>query len=197
MSGGEAIDKKKAFEAADAFISLLKRDKVVSRAEIAGSLRREKPEVHDIEIVCEPILKTGETVTLDGVVPNGKATNMLHKKMNEMFMDGEIDIDRPRKDDKKNPFGPKYYRIYFWYNGWRYPIDLFVVIPPAQWGVIFLIRTGSADFSKWFVQQGYRYGIKVVNGHLEQNGKILQTPEEIDVFTNMRVPYLRPSDREK
>jgi hypothetical protein len=30
-------------------------------------------------------------------------------------------------------------------------IDLFIVLPPAQFGAFFAIRTGTAEFSQWLV----------------------------------------------
>ncbi len=199
MSEGSRINRDVALVAAKEFIAMIRED--IEKYELAGSIRREKATVGDIEIVCEPRLyKTG---TLDDLIKDldssgsiGDWNNSLHIKMQKLLKEGIIDLNRPRHDNKKNPFGEKYYRINFILKNTAYPVDLFAVLPPAQFAVIFLIRTGSAEYSHWFVQQGYKYGIRVVDGHLEKYGKVINTPEEIDVFNAMHVPYLEPKYRE-
>ncbi len=184
----------------------------VSRVVVAGSVRRGKEYVHDIEIVAIPrIEKAGIKPTQSQLLSDGtaqKPPQLLHSlyatphvdhlklRMDALLDQGRITRDRPRKDNKSNPFGPRYYRISYIYDGVDYPIDLFAVKPPAQWGVVFLIRTGSADYSHWIVQQGYRYGIKVVDGHLERLGVTIDTPQEIDVFNAIHVPFVEPRMRE-
>lgn len=190
MSGGESIDSGEAMQVAMEFMTVIGMS--CERRQIAGSLRRGKDQVHDIEIVAQPKYSIQNSLLDQDSSPK---ENLLHLKMKELLARGTINTDRPRKDNKKNPFGEKYYRINYSYQGKDYPVDLFVVIPPAQWGVIYLIRTGSADFSHWFVQQGYRYGIKVVDGHLEKNGKTITTENEEDVFREMHVPWREPRER--
>jgi DNA polymerase/3'-5' exonuclease PolX len=173
------------------------------RIEVAGSLRRGLPDVGDIEIVAQP--RYG-TPTMD-VIPlfhdfendQDGDKNLLHEELVKMLENEEITLDRPRKDTKKNPFGKKYYRLNFHtqYDGeWKtYPVDLFVATPPADYNVIYLIRTGSANFSRNFVSQGWKYGIHVKDGHLEKDGMIIPTTSEKDVFEKMHVPYKEPKDR--
>ena len=54
MSGGEAIPIVEAATVATEFISYLLLTESVDKIRVAGSIRRGKPEVHDIEIVCIP-----------------------------------------------------------------------------------------------------------------------------------------------
>jgi DNA polymerase/3'-5' exonuclease PolX len=88
-------------------------------------------------------------------------------------------------------------------------IDLFIVRPPAQWGVIYLIRTGPADFSKWMVTQkskggGLPDGCFLRDGCVWQHGDgktwppstIVETPEESDYFTLCGMEWIEPSKRQ-
>lgn len=208
MSGGDYIKREEALRGADEFMSEI--SSVCERMEIAGSLRRGKEQVHDIEIVVEPKLYRQQKTLIELISDNRTYRNLLHERLTDLLRQRTITRDRPRNDDKSNPFGERYYRITYVpppdEDGQliEYPVDLFVVMPPAQWGVIFLIRTGSAEFSHWFVQQGTQYGISVRAGRLvgptshdDQNDEYaIMTPEEVDVFRAMHVPYREPQDRE-
>lgn len=212
MSTGKPIPRAEAEIVAYDFIERL-RD-VTGQIMIVGSIRRGKDEVHDIEILAEPKFYYKQQTLFDTANTPGKdATDLLYERLVTLFHDHVINRDRPRNDAKSNPFGHKYYRINYNYHGnlshtddpgdydksaffTEYPIDLFVVIPPAQWGMIELIRTGSADYTHWFVQQGYQYDIKVRDGHLEKSGVTINTPTEQDVYRAMHLNYKEPKDRE-
>ena len=157
-------------------------EKWCSRIEIGGGIRRKKAEPHDIEIIAKPKEGISLKEMLVEIIERGKT-----------YGDDFFDYGLPDKNGRKAPMGEKYCKI-------RYrnePVDVFIVTPPAQWGVVFLIRTGSADFSHWFVQQGYSKHIVVRDGHLENEltHEIYDTPEERDAFRIMGVPYRWPEDR--
>lgn len=73
-----------------------------------------------------------------------------------------------------------------------YKIDLFLA-EPDNFGLIYLIRTGSADFSKmmlarWKEVSGGGYS---ENGYLHtREGEKLLTPTEADVFKLLKLPVL-------
>lgn len=199
MSGGHPIPRNRAMSVAKQFTEQIQD--CVETAVIAGSFRRGKEFVHDVEIVAKPKFSTKQADLFGGnadLTPDKNSRNELHERLLQMRNSGIVTTDRYRKDRKQNPFGQKYYRINYHPSDtdYIYPIDLFVVIPPAQWGVILLLRTGSASFSHWFVQQGRAYGIKVDQGHLEMQNMVLDTPTEEDVFNYMHVPYISPTERD-
>jgi DNA polymerase/3'-5' exonuclease PolX len=79
-------------------------------------------------------------------------------------------------------------------------LDLFIVTPPAQFGIQFLIRTGSAEFSHKFVTArqygGFMPGyLKVKDGAIWSNNHVIETPEELDVFNLAGMPYISPELR--
>ena len=153
------------------------------RAEIAGSIRRQKPEVKDIEIVVIPKTETvndlfgepaGEVSLLENSIPN------ILKAWDAWTI--------------KN--GQKYKQILL-PGGMK--LDLFIVTKET-WGVQFTIRTGSADYSKWLVTQR-RYGgalpshAKIEGARVVVYGKQLETPEEKDFFAFLEIPMPAPSER--
>lgn len=164
-----------------------------TRIEIAGGVRRRKPDPHDIELVCVPVTKPREKDLFDN--PLGYEDALFDTLSTSLPAYGEKDYSMtqgpPDTAGKRAPCGPRYYRLM--YKGQR--LDVFAVLPPAQWGVIFTLRTGDAGFSHWLVQQGYPNGIRVFDGHLEKNMEVLNTPEEKDVFRALGIEWKDPERR--
>ncbi|MHB1764731.1 MAG: nucleotidyltransferase family protein [Gammaproteobacteria bacterium] len=143
---------------------------------IAGSTRRKKPEVGDIEVLAEP--------------KDPLAFHMLIIKLtneDKIFQKGE-----PNKIGAKAPFGKRYYRLI--YNGEQ--LDLFVVLPPANWNVIFLIRTGSATFTHDYMIDLLINGYHCKDGQiLDSEDKIQKIESEEDCFKLIGKEYIRPEER--
>ena len=146
------------------------------RIEIAGSLRRERPLVGDIEIVAIPIRPTD----LFGAPVKGKTPL-------DVFLDSK-GITFTRRGERYQQFA---------YG--RHTVDLF--LPTAEtWGSIFTIRTGSWEFSRWLVTSQAAGGaapntIQPRDGRLYESGRLLATPEEVDVFHALGLVYIEPSER--
>lgn len=140
------------------------------RIEIAGSIRRGKSEVKDIEIVAIP--KPYQT----GLFESGIAT-VVNKWQ-------KVKGDLPCKYTQRIlPDGIK--------------LDLFFA-EPGNWGLIFAIRTGSAEYSHKVLANGWvKRGYKSVDGYLfhEQNNKRYEVREEKDLFDRIGVPYVEPEFR--
>lgn len=74
-------------------------------------------------------------------------------------------------------------------------LDLFLA-EEDNWGSIFAIRTGSADYSykvlaSTWVSQGY----KSEGGYLFRNGERHEVREEIDLFNLLGLRYVEPEER--
>jgi DNA polymerase/3'-5' exonuclease PolX len=161
------------------------------RIEIAGSIRRGRPDIGDIEIVCRPILQ--ESLDLFGAIVVERR-NMLDEWVAELLADGVFG-HRPDKNGH-NAVGERYKRLT--YDG--IPLDLFSVLEPAQWGVIFAIRTGSSGFSHRLVTPISQGGwmpptMNVKDGALWKNGNPIPVPEEVDLFAALGRDFVDPKDR--
>ncbi len=151
------------------------------RIEIAGGIRRGKEEVHDAEIVAIPKPR------LDLFGQPAAGSNLLE----EFFIDAGPSIEVAKG-------GPRYKQIRR--DERDFFTDLFIVLPPAQWGVIFTIRTGPADFSKWIVSQRTHGGAlpsfaQVQDGTVIVRGEALPMPEEIDFLNFLELGWIEPRDR--
>jgi DNA polymerase/3'-5' exonuclease PolX len=150
-----------------------------NRIEVAGSVRRKSHEPGDIEIVCIP--KPYDV----GLFESGIATIINQWQI--------VRGDLPAK-----------------YTCRRLPegidIDIFFCTPD-NWGFIYLIRTGSSDFSK---RMAARWAARGYHGHEGslwytgksaidctgvKNGKKIITPEEEDIFRICNVPFIKPEHR--
>lgn len=161
------------------------------RAEIAGSIRREKPEVKDIEIVAIPAY--GQPKDLFGEEP----ANLLYEWAIQMQREGRIQWIKPGTSEII-PWPVKadgrYWRGLVVKGGIK--LDLFLTTPET-WGATYLIRTGSSEFNVRIVgEMARRAGIQFAEGKLrDSNWKPLPTPEEIDVFNALGLDYIEPKDR--
>lgn len=160
---------------------------LVERIEIAGSLRRKKPEVHDIELVVVPKFRYVPGLFSGVNFPDEPAPKI--NLFNECIHDAFPFLFSKDGDRMKQITLPEGINLEF-----------YIVLPPAQWGVIFAIRTGCADFSRWMVT-ARRYGgacpsfLKVHDGGLYDGAKLLETPEEKDFFNELMITWIDPEAR--
>lgn len=162
------------------------------RWEIAGSIRREKSEgIKDVEIVAVPKLEEIQA-GLFGEPAGHK--NLLLEALNRAIEEGLIQ-KRKAENSGQECWGPRHQRAV--YQGEA--VDIFQVLPPAQWGVILTIRTGPADYSRSLVTpQPYGMmppGMRVKDGGLYRGHDLIPTPEEEDFFAALGIPWLPPSER--
>ena len=75
------------------------------------------------------------------------------------------------------------------------PIDLFIVRPPAEFGVIFAIRTGPGDWNQRLVTDCQKYLRRVDKGRVYRSGQYVSCPEEEDFFAAIGQEYLPPAER--
>ncbi len=122
------------------------------RCEPAGSMRRRRVEVHDIEIVAIPDLTPPRVQFGQRKIFKTRLDEVLNQLFEEKFIGLELNGD---KQKKLNVYRP---------GDWNpvIQIDLFLCTPPSQWGVLFAIRTGPAkpenNFSRWIVTQRWKGG---------------------------------------
>lgn len=157
------------------------------RIEIAGSIRRQCPIIGDIEIVAIPRPVYGMFN-----IPTGKT---------------EIG-DRLEWDNipmTKN--GPRYKQFTIEDEGNEYQVDLFLA-NEDNWGLILLLRTGPAEFSKrmetsvevgglmperFIVAGGAVWEKQMHRGTPIET--IIGTEEEVEMFRLWEMDYIEPKDR--
>lgn len=162
------------------------------RIEVAGSIRRGKPMVGDIELVA---VSRG-AVELIGLWGDEMSLDRLPGAIDTLIDEGVL---AAHPTDPKR--GPRYSKLVHEPTGIQ--VDLFS--PPADsFGIIFLIRTGPADYSQRFVTDMKR-GPRphhVTGGQLHKGIQcwgipctMVPTPDEESVYAALGLPFVEPGDR--
>jgi DNA polymerase/3'-5' exonuclease PolX len=172
---------------------------VCKRIEVKGSICRLKPEVKDIEILAIPDLTPVPRPRPEFGKPIPKVyKTALDKLLAEMERDELIIF-------KKG--GDRYKQL--WLKDAAIAVDLFLVLPPAQWGVQAVIRTGPAEFSHWMVTRKSKGGA-LPDQFIVEDGVVgdrvfslkgetrrgeIPMPEEIDFLSFCDLDWIEPKDR--
>lgn len=197
MSQGEPVPHAEAYAAAERLVAALAPACV--RIEIAGSLRRQKPLVRDIELVAVPLW---EDRSVGDLWATAKAVDLLEEKVSLMLLGGrDLEarlVDNHRADgrvDRQRKLGPAFKALVFQ----DIPVDLFIVRPPATWGVIFALRTGPGDWNTRLVTDAGSIGRRVAGGQVQRwaghDWETVPTPEERDFFGAIGQAWLEPRER--
>lgn len=146
------------------------------RIEIAGSLRRLKSEIGDIEIVAIP-------------------TAALYTKLDTLLADDKIRHAEPKRwGNKLRSF------LFDTIGGYTIQVDLFLQPDPATWGVNMMIRTGSKEFSHKMVTERSKGGFmpdgyKIKDARVWRGETVLPTPDELNVFMLWGMDWVEPDLR--
>lgn len=188
------MEHRQAREIAETLVEAMRP--FCERIQIAGSLRRGKPNCKDIEIVAIPkweaVEMPPENLFASFYKPEFQLRNLLFEWA---ATQGDIRWIKPGKTEiesgRINPDG-KYWRG--WLPAREVKLDLFLC-KPDNWGAIYLIRTGSAEFSQAVVTQAKRIGKPCRDGFFTRDGEPVATPEEIAVFDLLNLEYAEPANR--
>lgn len=159
---------------------------------VVGSIRRQRSDVKDIELLVEPVLTA--QIDLFGDVVGERAP--IDGAVDLLLMDGTLAVRMDRNG--RTAIGERYKRLL--YQG--VPFDLFVRRDPAQFGLLSVIRTGPAEFSQRLVTQR-RFGGYLPDGWRVQDaglyddqGQPRETPDERDVFRLIGLDWIEPTARQ-
>lgn len=157
---------------------------------VGGSIRRKKPDVKDIELICIPKfgdfpigqmdlegnqMTSWENLLFEHIAANDDKYDVI--KMGEKYAQIEV-FD-------ENSVGTRFY----------IRVDIFTATPET-WGYILLLRTGPWDFSKWAVTELKRKGYTPKDGEIRNlRGTFIPTSTEGEVFNLLGIDYIAPEDR--
>lgn len=174
--------------------------------EIAGSLRRgSKAEYDEIDLIGIPDLSHPPRARPEF----GKPV----PKQYETKLDQYIDELREKGEIVLTDSGPRQKKFVYCEGEIRgVKVDLYLVRPPATWGVQTVIRTGPEEFSHWIVTRRKKGGA-LPDGYRVQGGAVYEGEEKVpekkllefesigfeteDSFLNfLGLGWIYPEDRE-
>jgi len=144
-----------------------------SRVQIVGSIRRGKPEVHDIDLVVIP----KEQPPFYAFTWDAIATRLQK----------ELDMQLIRKGRQLMTLG---------FRDKDLPVDIYRATP-ENWGVLVLIRTGSKEHNVKLCKQAQALGLKLsASQGVLKNGKVIASESEEEIFEALGLDYVPPEKRE-
>lgn len=149
------------------------------RIEIVGSLRRKRSEVSDIDLICIPQTEPGPDL-------------FAHEEQRIREFVKTVDHYKKVKGDAEK--GKYCARID---NETGVSIEIYIC-NYMNWGLMKLIRTGGANFSKHIIgTQIKKFGYYSRDGYLRdvETGNIVPLDTEDDLFDLIEMDYVRPEHR--
>jgi len=147
------------------------------KAEVAGSIRRRRGVVNDVDIVVLP--RPGKTDSWLSIIKTVRSG---------------FDASTVKQGDKlavlNVPFASKSGQSYV-------QVDLYRA-EPETWGILLLVRTGSKEHNvklcNLAISKGLR--LKYSVGLTDQRGLVVAGRTEEEVFAALGLPFIPPSERE-
>lgn len=137
--------------------------------EVAGSIRRQKPTVHDIDFVV--------------VAKNDGDWLKMSEKLKQLKA-------------KPNCSGNSVIKAYVPCQDGFFQVD-FYRAQPSTFGILLLVRTGSAEHNMWLAGHAFSKGMRLKYSEgLIKDGVAVAGENEQGVFEALGLPYPLPSERE-
>ena len=161
------------------------------RVQVAGSIRRRRQDVGDIELLCVPLQDQKDL--WGNPLPVQHSHDAVTQRVQELISTGFLALRV--SEEGKTAFGAQNKLLVHLATG--IPVDVFSV-PPENWGMALLVRTGPADFCKEVMStfltrgmQGHAYG------GVTRNGFEVPCPDEETVYELLGWRYQPPELRGK
>ena len=140
-----------------------------SKLEIAGSIRRQKALVHDIDFVAVA------------------ETDAEWQKISETLK---------RMKARLNCLGNSVIKALVPHENCLFKVD-FYRGQPNTWGIHLLVRTGSAEHNTWLASLAISKGMRIKYSEgLTKDGAVIAGETEQSVFEALGLPYPPPHERE-
>lgn len=161
------------------------------RIEIVGSVRRMKPEVHDLELLFIPRFQDRPSRTdLFAVVHANLADDVIDRWEHELF------LKRRLNSKGSEVFGLKNKLMVHDFSG--IPVDLFSTTS-ENWFNALVCRTGPKELNMTICnganRMGYRWNVYGSGFTNIKTGEVRETHSEADIFEFVGLPYFAPDQR--
>jgi DNA polymerase (family 10) len=164
-----------------AFKILQAIEPMCEKVQIAGSIRRRKGGVNDIDIVVQP-KQSFTTVTGDFWLTIKRSVII------------EFDAIAEKQGDKLATF---YVPFASRQGQGHVQVDLYRATE-STWGILLLVRTGSKEHNVHLCNLALAKGMRLLysQGLVDKEGKVIAGKTEEEVFEALGLPFILPQDRE-
>jgi DNA polymerase (family 10) len=146
------------------------------RAEIAGSLRRRRGSINDIDVVVQPRPEHDSWLNILKTVKR------------------EFDATTEKQGDKLATLYVPFASIK---GRGHIQVDLYRTTA-ATWGILLLVRTGSKEHNVYLCNVAISKGLRLFysQGLVDKNNNVIAGRTEEEVFQALGMPFVIPQDRE-
>lgn len=193
------LNREQALEAVLFFHGLF--DGTTEAGLAAGSVRRGKPFVNDVEYVVRP--KMGSATAQDGLFEVPVEVDLFDQRLSGLIEAGNVVrydlIELEGGGTRAAPWGQFWKKL----DVGGIPFDIFIVPEAEKWGRQLVTRTGPWEFSKALVTSRMDGGFKPMGvecrdgGVYTSGGELIPTPSERDYFDVLEVPWIEPEERDQ
>lgn len=189
MSDKPKFPRSEAIAAAREILALLPADRVI----VAGSLRRRRPLVGDIEILYIP--KIHHCQDPAELLPRTVETNVSDIFIEDVLIRAKRMIRRRENVIGRTTWGPSNKLAVHVRSG--IPVDFFATSESA-WYNYLVCRTGGAENNVRIASAAQKKGWTwhpYAKGFTDDQGRVVTVKSERDVFDLVNLPYLEPWER--
>lgn len=157
---------------------------------VAGSLRRGKVFVSDVEILFQPKFEERD---VPGDMFASQQVNLADAAIAELESKGVI--QRRKNSLGYETWGPLNKLALHYTTG--VPVDFFAVLEPANWWNSLVIRTGSIEMNLELTKGAIKLGrsLQAYGSGVIENGHVIPAHDEREVFNLCGVEFRLPKDR--
>ena len=183
--GGEPVNLSTALKISAAFVAEL--EPCCHRIAVAGSIRRGKPQVGDLDIVLIPKMVAAPKA---GLFDQGETVMAIDAALTALAHESRIRLVSD---------GPKIKRgVFIKSVAADFEFDLYVA-DELTWTTLMLIRTGSKESNIRLCKRAQDLGMKLKadgSGVVAANGELIRCETEADVYAALGLDFVQPVARD-
>ena len=167
----------------------------IERGVIAGSIRRSRPEVNDIDLVVIPRVTVNRDMLGAVIGRQNHCFTFLH---NYVRARNSYNVKIDSLPHIKSGGETEGKQLILWLPKIQMQIDIWFATE-ASFATRLLCRTGSREHNIWLCERALAMGYKwhPYNGLFDATGALIPATKEEDIYAALKLPFVDPVRRER